>query len=152
MPLSLAATHGIYSISFPLATEMFHFARFTSRLREIIWSSHIGFPHSAISGSKPARRLPEAYRRHATTFIVFNVPRHPPYALNLMSNVHAISYLFTNDYFYNFYPLFYKLLEKFIECIPIRNRGCLRQPISNGISMRFLQSKSFFQAPYINCQ
>src|SRR3989344_7577667 len=139
MPLSLAATHGIYSISFPLATEMFHFARFTSRLREIIWSSHIGFPHSAISGSKPARRLPEAYRSHATTFIVFNVPRHPPYALNLMSNVHAISYfcrakitlslskgylnkfknyLALNDYLFTiFYPLFYKLLEKFIECI-----------------------------------
>ena len=28
-----------------------------------------GFPHSVISGSKPARRLPEAYRSHATTFI-----------------------------------------------------------------------------------
>src|SRR3989344_7545334 len=30
-----------------------------------------GFPHSVIPGSKPARRLPEAYRSHATTFIAF---------------------------------------------------------------------------------
>ena len=29
MPLSLAATYGICSISFPLATRMFCFARFT---------------------------------------------------------------------------------------------------------------------------
>ena len=31
----------------------------------------VGFPHSVIPGSKPARRLPEAYRSHATTFIAF---------------------------------------------------------------------------------
>ena len=30
----------------------------------------IGFPHSEISGSKVANHLPEAYRRHATSFIV----------------------------------------------------------------------------------
>ena len=60
MPVSLAATKGIYSISFPLGTEMFHFARYTSRLRGIIVVYTIGFPHSDISGSKPARRLPEA--------------------------------------------------------------------------------------------
>jgi len=30
-----------------------------------------GFPHSEISGSKVARHLPEAYRRHATSFIAF---------------------------------------------------------------------------------
>ena len=35
MPLSLAATDGIYVISFPLATEMFHFARCTSDLHRI---------------------------------------------------------------------------------------------------------------------
>ena len=30
-----------------------------------------GFPHSDTSGSKPARRLPEVYRSHATSFIAF---------------------------------------------------------------------------------
>jgi len=30
---------------------------------------HEGFPHSDISGSKVARHLPEAYRRHAASFI-----------------------------------------------------------------------------------
>ena len=29
----------------------------------------MGFPHSDISGSKVARHLPEAYRRHAASFI-----------------------------------------------------------------------------------
>ena len=31
----------------------------------------MGFPHSEISGSKVARHLPGAYRRHATSFIAF---------------------------------------------------------------------------------
>jgi hypothetical protein len=31
-----------------------------------------GFPHSEISGSKVARHLPEAYRRHATSFIAIS--------------------------------------------------------------------------------
>ena len=30
-----------------------------------------GFPHSDISGSKPARRLTEAFRSHATSFIAY---------------------------------------------------------------------------------
>jgi len=32
----------------------------------------VGFPHSDIFGSKVARHLPEAYRRHATSFIAFS--------------------------------------------------------------------------------
>ena len=32
----------------------------------------LGFPHSDIFGSKVARHLPEAYRRHATSFIAFS--------------------------------------------------------------------------------
>jgi hypothetical protein len=40
-----------------------------------------GFPHSDIFGSKVARHLPEAYRRHATSFITSLESRHPPYAL-----------------------------------------------------------------------
>ena len=43
----------------------------------------IEFPHSEIFGSKVARHLPEAYRRHATSFIAFKKPRHPPYALKI---------------------------------------------------------------------
>ena len=31
----------------------------------------VGFPHSDIAGSKVARHLPDAYRRHATSFIAF---------------------------------------------------------------------------------
>ena len=69
MPRSLAATDGIYSISFPLATEMFHFARYAPCLRRVIVVHTMGFPHSDITGSKPARRLPDAYRSHATSFI-----------------------------------------------------------------------------------
>ena len=44
----------------------------------------MGFPHSDIFGSKVARHLPEAYRRHAASFIASMKPRHPPYALNFL--------------------------------------------------------------------
>ena len=39
-----------------------------------------GFPHSEIPGSKVASHLPEAYRRHATSFIasIFQGIHHPP--------------------------------------------------------------------------
>ena len=39
------------SIYFPLGTEMFHFPKYASRLREIIMVHMIGLPHSDISGS-----------------------------------------------------------------------------------------------------
>ncbi len=48
---------------------MFHFARCASAFRRIPWVRHGGFPHSEISGSQAAQRLPEAYRSHATSFI-----------------------------------------------------------------------------------
>jgi hypothetical protein len=40
----------------------------------------VGFPHSEIPGSKVANHLPEAYRRHATSFIasIFQGIHHPP--------------------------------------------------------------------------
>ena len=44
----------------------------------------IRFPHSEISGSKVARHLPEAYRRHATSFIASFESRHPPCALTFL--------------------------------------------------------------------
>ena len=65
-PFSLATTKGISSIYFPLATEMFHFARsssytygFSVRFPDLRRS---GFPHSDIPGSPLVWELPEAYR------------------------------------------------------------------------------------------
>ena len=59
-PLSLATTHGV---SFPAGTEMFHFPAYpphkTLRCRP---TTAGGLPHSDTLGSKPCRRLPEAYR------------------------------------------------------------------------------------------
>ncbi len=49
---------------------MFHFPGYAICLEDrLITSSVIGFPHSEIFGSKVARHLPEAYRRHAASFI-----------------------------------------------------------------------------------
>ncbi len=59
-PLSLATTHGV---SFPAGTEMFHFPAYPPqtflRCRP---TTAGGLPHSDTLGSKPCRRLPEAYR------------------------------------------------------------------------------------------
>lgn len=55
-PFSLATTRGISAISFPLATEMFHFARSSSYTYEfsVMISAHTadGFPHSDTPGSQ----------------------------------------------------------------------------------------------------
>ena len=60
---------------------MFYFPRSALYIICRIIDYSIGFPHSEIFGSKVARHLPEAYRRHAASFIAFTKPRHPPYAL-----------------------------------------------------------------------
>ncbi len=50
---------------------MFYFPGLTLRSKfGAIAFYAIRFPHSDILGSKVARHLPEAYRRHATSFIV----------------------------------------------------------------------------------
>ena len=49
LPLSLAATGGISSISVPLVTKMFQFTRLASF--RIPWVRHGGLPHSDIQGS-----------------------------------------------------------------------------------------------------
>ena len=71
VPLSLATTQGI--VSFPRGTKMFQFPRCPPNAYGFsvgyLGMTPGGFPHSVISGSKPARRLPGAYRSHATTFI-----------------------------------------------------------------------------------
>ena len=71
VPLSLATTQGI--VSFPRGTKMFQFPRCPPTAYGFSGGSlgmnPGGLPHSVISGSKPARRLPGAYCSHATTFI-----------------------------------------------------------------------------------
>jgi hypothetical protein len=62
LPLSLTATHGISSISFPPGTKMFQFPGFplfgkpNSPLKR-------GLPHSETAGSPDTRLLPDEYRR-----------------------------------------------------------------------------------------
>jgi len=48
---------------------MFYFTGCVLRVIHEVSAYADGFPHSDISGSKVARHLPEAYRRHATSFI-----------------------------------------------------------------------------------
>jgi hypothetical protein len=71
-------------ISFPLATEMFHFARLPAYDYEFIVCSEVfnplWFPHSDIPGSKPARGSPRLF---AACYVLRRrlPPRHPPCAL-----------------------------------------------------------------------
>jgi hypothetical protein len=70
--------------SFPPLTEMFYFSGCPPLHKEGAMSfCDIGFPHSEISGSKVARRLPEAYRSLATSFIgsLYQGILHEPLAL-----------------------------------------------------------------------
>ena len=48
---------------------MFHFPRLAPGLRQVSEVRSDGLPHSDISGSQAAQRLPEAYRSHATSFV-----------------------------------------------------------------------------------
>ena len=48
---------------------MFHFTEFASRLSGTTLVYSARFPYSEISGSKVGNHLPEAYRRHPTSFI-----------------------------------------------------------------------------------
>ena len=71
-------------ISFPLATEMFHFARLPAYDYEFIVCSRVlnplWFPHSDIPGSRPARGSPRLF---AACYVLRRrlPPRHPPCAL-----------------------------------------------------------------------
>ena len=58
-PLSLATTRGI--LSFPRATQMFHFARFPALSRSPRMTA-VGFPHSDIDNSLGYTRLVIAFR------------------------------------------------------------------------------------------
>src|SRR5688572_22911340 len=49
---------------------MFHFSGYVSHIAmRLLRITAIEFPHSDIAGSKSASRLPDAFRRHATSFI-----------------------------------------------------------------------------------
>ena len=57
----------------PPGTEMFYFPGYAPVTKwQAIRVRRIRFPRSEIFGSKVARHLPEAYRRHATSFIAFS--------------------------------------------------------------------------------
>ena len=59
VPLSLATTRGI--LSFPRATQMFHFARFPALSRSPRMTA-VGFPHSDIDTFRGYTRLGIAFR------------------------------------------------------------------------------------------
>ena len=72
VPLSLAATEGISSISVPPVTEMFHFTGSTPctvRCGVSRIELRDGLPHSDISGSPVVRHLPRTFRRLTASFI-----------------------------------------------------------------------------------
>jgi hypothetical protein len=66
LPVSLAATSRITDLfSFPTGTKMFQFPAFARHrlcIHLCVLLKRRGLPHSEIPGSKPTRRLPEAYR------------------------------------------------------------------------------------------
>ena len=71
-------------VYFPPGTEMFYFPGYAPRCYIGVIMVHImGFSHSDIFGSKVARHLPEAYRRHAASFIAFSSQgiHHTPFKI-----------------------------------------------------------------------
>ncbi len=83
LPVSLAATQGISSVSVPLATEMFHFARYTSACADTLSSSMWVAPFGdlRIAGcSTPPRSLSQSHR----VLHRYCVSRHPSRALEFL--------------------------------------------------------------------
>lgn len=70
-------------ISFPLATEMFHFARFAPFRVPLTG----GFPHSDIHGSKLVRSSPWLFAAYHVLHRL-STPRHPPNALIALDYSH----------------------------------------------------------------
>ena len=94
---------------------------------------HEGFPHSDISGSKVARHLPGAYRRHATSFIAISSQgiHHTP--LNfLLGNSKTIPILFRAKA---------KQWDFLLFILPYETKS-LRQSTSNPKRPRWDQSQS----------
>ena len=77
---------------------MFYFPGYASSIARRITEVHsAGFPHSEIFGSKVARHLPEAYRRHATSFVAFSSQgiHHTPFKIPVRNskNRFMLSYI-----------------------------------------------------------
>ena len=86
VPLSLATTYGIDSLSFPPVTEMFHFTGYRvlflilfGKRRRRINSARL--PHSEIFGSAVVCTYPKLIAAYHVLHRLL-APRHPPYALN----------------------------------------------------------------------
>lgn len=86
IPLSLATTYGIDSLSFPPLTEMFHFSGYRELFPILFRKRQLGItlarlPHSEIPGSKRICRCP---RLIAACHVLHRLlaPRHPLCALN----------------------------------------------------------------------
>ena len=88
-------------VSLPPGTEMFHFPGCASQLLTLtLLPKAERFPYSDISGSKVARHLPEAYRRHAASFIalksqgIHRMPFRPPIRKSKNRLIHYLTYYF----------------------------------------------------------
>ena len=86
LPLSLAATYGIDSLSFPPVTEMFHFTGYRVYFPILFRKQRcsitcIRLPHSEISGSKRICRSPKLIAAYHVLHRLL-APRHPLNALS----------------------------------------------------------------------
>ena len=87
VPVSLATTQGIEISFFSPATKMFQFADLPLPVLCVqtgVSAKADGFPHSEISGSKPAGDSPEL---NAANHVLLrhSMPRHPPCALGSLT-------------------------------------------------------------------
>jgi hypothetical protein len=86
LPLSLATTDGIDSLSFPPVTEMFHFTGYRALFPIFYFGKRrwninsTGLPHSEISGSKRICRSPKLIAAYHVLHRLL-APRHPLCAL-----------------------------------------------------------------------
>ena len=85
-------------MSFPLANEMFQFARFASHtyVFSMRYRTCGGFPHSDIRGSKGACASPRLFAACYVLHRLF-VPRHPPDALLRLIVVSATALKYQED-------------------------------------------------------
>ena len=86
LPLSLATTYGIESLSFPPLTEMFHFSGFSEPAPILFGAGRcrinsIRLSHSEIPGLKRICRYPRLIAAYHVLHRLL-APRHPPCALN----------------------------------------------------------------------
>ena len=98
-PLSLAATYGILISLYSSGYWNVLLPRVCDLSYDRTWDKSHRFPHSDISGSKVARHLPEAYRRHATSFIAISSQgiHHTPLNFLLGNSKTTFKFLIKNQ-------------------------------------------------------